>query len=77
MEALATATAVNPENPQAHTLLGTVWRNQGQMSKSVGALERALPLDPRAWLAHVELGKYGSQPGASRKLTAMLARRTR
>ena len=55
--ALKRATAVEPNNPEAHNLLGYATRKSGDAQGSLAHYQQALALDPRHLGAHEYIGE--------------------
>ncbi len=50
------ALAINPNNAEAHTFLGGILADQGQLQAAREHLQRAIELDPKGAAAHFNLG---------------------
>ncbi|MBN9088765.1 MAG: winged helix-turn-helix domain-containing protein [Reyranella sp.] len=70
--ALDHALKIDPDHPDAHQMMGTIWRVRGKPEQAIAELEQALRLAPnRAWVRS-ELGRSrleaGDSAGAIREL---------
>lgn len=61
------ATAVNPRDPSAHSLLGVVLASSGRRADAMAAFEAAIRLDPQQREAQDALTRLRQQPGEQRR----------